>query len=115
MLDDSRELALKNRIMKCVQPDLLDFPTLIPLLNKRHLLTQANSYDLANQLLSPTKRANLLLYDILPSKGPGAFTLFLECLQEEKQHMGHQHLVKLFTQSKLLVAMTMYIPYSGKV
>ena len=99
--DDSTEYVLKNRIMKCVQPDLLDFPTLIPLLNKHHLLTQADSYDLANQLLSPTKRANLLLYKILPSKGPGAYRLFLKCLQEEKQHMGHRNLVKLFTLRKL--------------
>ena len=101
MSDNSTECVLKNRIMRFVQPDLLDFPTLIPLLNKHHLLTQANSYDLANQLLSPTKRANLLLYTILPSKGPGAFLLFLKCLQEEKQHMGHRNLVRLFTQRKL--------------
>ena len=98
--DDSTEHVLKNRIMMYVQPDLLDFPTLIPLLNKHHLLTQADSYDLANQLLPPTKRANLLLYRILPSKGPGAFRLFLKCLQEEQQHMGHRNLVKLFTQRK---------------
>ena len=98
--DDSTERVLKNRIMTYVQPDLLDFPTLIPLLNKHHLLTRDDSYDLANQLLSPTRRANLLLYKILPSKGPGAYRLFLKCLQEEEQHMGHRNLVKLFTQCK---------------
>ena len=101
--DDLTERVLKRRIMMYIQPDLLDFPTLIPLLNKHCLLTHAEGYDLANQLLSPTKRANLLLYKILPSKGPGIFRLFLKCLKEEKQHMGHWTLVKLFTQRKLFL------------
>ena len=80
-----------------MRPDLLDFDTLIPLLNKYHLLTQANMYDLKNLLVAPTKRANELVYHILPSKGPRAFTLFVKCLQEEKEHLGHQTLARLFT------------------
>ena len=71
--------------------------TLVPLLNKYQLLTQANMYDLKNRLINPTERANLLVYHILPSKGPRAFTLFVKCLQEEKDHMGHQTLARLFT------------------
>ena len=54
-------------------------------------------YDLKNRLVRSTKRANALVYQILPSKGPGAFALFVKCLQEEKEHMGHQTLAKLFT------------------
>ena len=80
-----------------MRPELLDFDTLIPVLNKYHLLTQDNMYDLKNPLVSPIKRANELVYCILPNKGPGAFTLFVKCLQEETQHLGHQTLVKLFT------------------
>ena len=76
---------------------LLDLDTLIPNLNKYHLLTKANMYDLKNRLVPLTERANALVYQILPSKGPGAFTLFVKCLQEEKEHMGHQTLAKLFT------------------
>ena len=83
--------------MKYMKPELLDLDTLIPKLNKYHLLTQTNLYDLKNRQVSPEKRANALVYQILPSKGSGAFTLFVKCLQEEKEHMGHQTLARLFT------------------
>ena len=83
--------------MKYIRLDLLDVNTLIPLLNKYGLLTQENLYDLKNQKVPSMERANALVYHILPSKGPGAFTLFVKCLEEEKEHMGHRKLVRLFT------------------
>ena len=83
--------------MKYIKLDLLDLDTLIPKLNKYHLLTLNNKYDLENRLVPPTQRANALVYQILPSKGARAFTLFVKCLQEEKEHMGHQTLARLFT------------------
>ena len=83
--------------MKYMKLDLLDLHTLIPKLNNCQLLTQHNLYDLKNPLVPPIERANALVYQILPSKGSGAFTLFVKCLQEEKEHMGHQTLAKLFT------------------
>ena len=83
--------------MKYVKLDLLDLDTLIPKLNKCDLLTRINNYDLSNRLVNPIERANALVYHILPSKGPGAFALFVKCLQEEKEHMGHQTLARLFT------------------
>lgn len=95
--DDPNERALKERIMKYMKPDLIDFPKLIPLLNKYHLLDQTDVYELKNPLLSPSKKADALVYKILPSRGPGAFTLFFKCLQEEKHHMGHHTLAGLFT------------------
>ena len=95
--DDPNELALKNKVMKYIRLELLDMDMLVPLLNKYQLLTQANMYDLKNPLVAPTERANLLVYHILPSKGPGTFTLFVKCLQEEKEHLGHQTLTQLFS------------------
>ena len=83
--------------MKYIRLELLDIDALLPLLNKYQLLTQANMYDLKNPLIAPTERANLLVYRILPSKGLGAFTLFVKCLQEEKEHLGHQTLTQLFS------------------
>ena len=77
--------------------DLLNLDALIPKLNECDLLTQINMYDLRNRLVNPIERANNLVYHILPSKGPGAFTLFVKCLQEEEEHMGHQTLARLFT------------------
>ena len=83
--------------MKYIRLELLDIDTLLPLLNKYQLLTQNNMYDLKNRLVAPRERANLLVYHILPSKGPGGFTLFLKCLQEEKEHLGHLKLTQLFS------------------
>ena len=80
-----------------MKPDLLDLDALIPKLNECDLLTRVNMYDLSNRLVNPIERANALVYHILPSKGPRAFTLFVKCLQEEEEHMGHQTLVRLFT------------------
>ena len=97
MVDDPNDHALKKRVMKYMKLHLLDLDTLVPLLNRHHLLTQSNKYDLLNRQVAPMERANALVYQILPSKGPRAFTLFVKCLQEEKEHMGHQTLVRLFT------------------
>ena len=95
--DGPSDSPLKNRVMKYIRLDLLDLNTLIPLLNKHGLLTRENLYVLKNQKIPSMERANALVYHILPSKGPGAFTLFVKCLEEEKEHMGHQKLVRLFT------------------
>jgi len=80
--------------------DLLDFATLVPVLNKHHLLTRNDNYILLNRITPPTERANSLVYIILPSKGPEAFSLFLKCLQEEKEHTGHQELARKLTVPK---------------
>ena len=93
----TNDCILKNRVLKYMKLHLLDFDTLIPKLNKYQLLTQTNMYDLKNQLVPPIERAYALVYQILPSKGPRAYTLFVKCLQEEKEHMGHQTLSQLFT------------------
>jgi len=89
---------MQKLIMK--HSDLLDFTTLVPVLNKHYLLTWNDNYILLNRLTPPTDRANALLYTILPSKGPEAFSLFLKCLQEEKKHMGHQALARKLTVPK---------------
>ena len=81
-------------VLKYVQPILLHFPTLVPVLNKCHLLTQTDNYILMNTLIPPVERANALLYMMLPSKGPGAYKLFVKCLQEETEHLGHQELAR---------------------
>ena len=88
--------------MEHIRPDLLDLSTLIPVLNRHHLLTQTDNYILMNKLIPPVERANALVYTMLPSKGKEAFVLFIKCLQEETEHMGHQELAqKLSVPGKL--------------
>ena len=91
-LDASDKLSqfTKKLVMEHVQPHLLNFTTLVPVLNKYHLLTQSDNYILMNPLIPPVERANALLYKMLPSKGSEAYETFIKCLQEEKEHSGHQ-------------------------
>ena len=42
------------------------------------------------------ERANALVYQILPTKGPRAYEMFVRCLQEETEHLGDQELAKKF-------------------
>ena len=86
-------------MFKKIKPDLLDLLTLLPILNKYNLLTSSDNYELMNPMIPPLQRVNKLVYTILPTKGPGTFSLFINCLQEDKQHTGHQELVKILTSS----------------
>ena len=95
--DDTDEQALKERVMKYVKPEMLHLMTLMPLLRNCDLLTVADEDDLMNRQVPPAERANKFVYHILPSKGPRGYRLFIKCLQEEKEHHGHQELVRLLT------------------
>ena len=74
---------------------LLNLTTLIPILNQYGLLTSSDTYTLQNPYIPPNERSSALVYRILPTKGSGAFKKFIECLQEEKEHLGHQEWVKV--------------------
>lgn len=89
----------KDLVMKHVRSELLNLTALIPVLNKHNLLTLDDNYVLLNYMVTPLERTNVLLYKILPSKGPGAYKTFITCLQEEAEHIGHQELAKIFTTS----------------
>ena len=90
---------MKEIVINNIKPDLIDLPTLLPILNKYNLLTGSDNYELMNNLVPPLQRVNKLVYNILPRKGAGAFTLFVNCLREEKTHMAHQELVGMFTST----------------
>ena len=99
-IDDVSEPE-KELVMKHVRSELLNLTSLIPVLNKHNLLTLDDNYILLNYLVTPLERSNVLLYKILPSKGPGAFKTFIVCLQEETEHIGHQELAKILTTSTM--------------
>ncbi|XP_065920654.1 uncharacterized protein [Dysidea avara] len=94
--DDSNEPE-KELVMRNIRLEMLNLTALIPVLNKHHLLTLDDNYVLLNYLVSPMERANALVYQILPSKGPGVFKQFIICLQEETEHIGHQELARMLT------------------
>ena len=94
VIDDHNEPE-KELVMRNIRLEMLNLTALIPVLNKHHLLTLDDNYVLLNYLVSPMERANALVYQILPSKGPGTFKKFITCLQEETEHIGHQELARI--------------------
>ncbi|XP_065920634.1 uncharacterized protein [Dysidea avara] len=97
----------KELVMRNIRLEMLNLTALIPVLNKHHLLTLDDNYVLLNYLVSPMERANALVYQILPSKGPEAFKKFITCLQEETEHIGHQELARILTTLKPKMMETM--------
>ena len=81
--------------MNYIQPHLLDLNTLLPLLSKHQLLTTSEKDYVMNTFIPAVEKANQLVYSILPRKGSTAYELFVKCLQEETEHLGHQELVRM--------------------
>ena len=81
--------------------DTLNVHQLIPLMRKHELLTMEECQELKCKQIDSDKIDHLV--HILPRKGKRACANFIECLESEKQHMGHSELaVKLKeTHSKL--------------
>ena len=68
--------------------DMINFDELQPLMEAKQLLT---NYDISllNQKTGVAK-AHHVLANLLSSKGHCGYIIFLECLDEEKKHRGHQ-------------------------
>ena len=69
--------------------DNLNVRTLLPHLIDKGLLTLGEQEQLESML---SHDQNVYLLRILQRKGNGWFRLFLECLKEEKEHLGHKDL-----------------------
>ena len=83
--------CLKNhhdRLINC-----LNVNALLPHLDRKRLLTPSENEILYSMRTTPIEQASYLLR-ILPGKGENGFKLFLECLRDEKDHLGHEDLVK---------------------
>lgn len=88
---------IKEHLMT-IEPVLQEFLNLEELqtyLVKYELCTQSeiDAY-VVNQLRERSERIQCLL-GIIDTKGPDAYLLFLKCLSEEKEHLGHVELYKM--------------------
>lgn len=99
---DEPNAHMKKLVMRHVQPEFLDVTTLLPLLNKYLPMTHDDNYTLMDPSVSLTEKAIALMNIMLPNKGRDAYMLFAKCLQEEKEHPGHQTLAKLLHKCKWL-------------
>jgi hypothetical protein len=78
--------------------EYLNVNTLLPHLWENGLLTPNERDWLDSMRKTPREQARYLLR-ILPGKGKRGFKRFLECLREEKYHLGHEDLVKCLDHS----------------
>ena len=78
----------------------LDLPTLLPILRSKSLVTCEEFIHLATRWEKGLREStNSLLLQLLPRKGPRWSLLLYEALQEEVEHRGHEHLVKLLQRT----------------
>ena len=82
-----QQQILKNRVIF----EDVDLSTLVPFMLSKQLLTHAEFQTLLSGEKQEKERI-LLLYDVLETKGPLAYGLFAQCLDEEKHHSTHAEL-----------------------
>ena len=80
---------------------LVDLATLVPVLNRYKLLTPTENSILTDYItvvMAPQERCRQLT-QFMAKKGDDGYQLFLQALQEEKQHLGHNQLHQLLPSS----------------
>ena len=95
---ESEDYKCNAKIQKIIKENLDDFAEMInsdelqPIMEGKQLLS---SYDIAslNQKTGLFK-VHYILTRLLSNKGHRGYIIFLECLDEEKKHRGHQTIVK---------------------
>ena len=76
--------------------------SLLPYLNKHHLLTDGENSELLNLVISERCRV-LKLIEFMKGKGPEGFQSFLTALAEEPEHRGHVELTEIFAPFRKLL------------
>ena len=85
-----------RRVLNAIAPDftaLVNMESLLPLLQKHHLVTSNEDYHLMNIIYSPTEKAQKLL-GYLNHKGDGCLQKVLCCLNLANEHMGHKEIAE---------------------
>ena len=77
----------------------LNLQCLLPHLKKRRLVTEEESQQLRQQHYKTSLERNEEFLQILKSKGSKAFSLFVEALVGEKDHLGHEDLVRILSEA----------------
>ena len=77
----------------------LNMEMLVPHLMQKKLLTMNEYHEL---ITCPSwKRSEHFILKVLPTKGEEGFKQFMECLKDEDEHLGHQHLFQLLESYKV--------------
>ena len=87
--------------VRCEMPTFVnntDFKMLGSHMLSRNLLHLSDHETLTSKL-SDRERGNHLYMQILPHKGEHTYRLLHECLENEKEHMGHRDLIKILDKA----------------
>ena len=79
--------------------ELMNVNQLIPLMERRELLTADDKDIFTSSNTTPSNKARYLLTNFLNTKGHQGYIKFFECLQEESSHSGHPSIVTDITNS----------------
>ena len=93
-------------ILQNLQSDItltVQLSHLLPFLRQKRLVTDSECQQLSSDGRESESEKNAKLIRIIVGKGENAFDLFVEALQEEQEHLGHNSLAKklLHEQSRL--------------
>ena len=93
-------------ILQNLQSDItltIQLVYLLPFLRQKRLVTETECQQLSSEGRESESEKNGKLIRIIVGKGENAFDLFVEALQEEQEHLGHDSLAKklLHEQSRL--------------
>ena len=73
---------------------------LLPELRKRKLVTDSEFRQYSDEQRTSNERNRALMRLIETKGGEKSFDLFVEALEAEKQHTGHEHLAKVLRMGK---------------
>lgn len=80
--------------------ELLNVKCLIPQLVEKRLIT----HDEVTYFHNNDKGETLKLFSIIESKGPTAFYLLVQCIGDDKEHIGHKELHSLILEKQLVLS-----------
>jgi len=95
---ESEDYKCNKKIQRTIKENLDDFVEmtdvneLLPVMERKQLLTSYDKESLNQH--SGIMKAHYLLTKLLSSKGHRGYIIYLECLEEEKKHNGHQAIAK---------------------
>ena len=91
---------------------LVDLATLVPVLNRYKLLTPTENSILTDMtvVMAPQERCRQLT-QFMTKKEDEEYQLFLQALQEEKKHLGHNQLHQLLQSEHCSCACSIYCTY----
>ena len=92
-----------REILQGLQSDMeitIQLTHLLPILSAKRLVTQSEFQELSNDGKETDLEKNRKLIRIIIGKGEKAFDLFIEALQEEREHLGHDSLAKKLMEKR---------------